>query len=153
MSILIALIVLLPPLGILFSLKSKYTNIRAKLVFTSISACSMFIMLCFILGGRAAETIKPNPVPPRSVGYMVPTPAPAAPGAAAPADWSDDAAREDEPTAPPTDSITVFSVRNNAVLYHGADICNGQSNRRSLSLTNALAEGLAPCPKCVGGGP
>jgi hypothetical protein len=149
MGMLVALIVLLPPLGILFSLKSKYTNMRTKLIFTSISSCSMLIMLCFILGGRAAETILPNPLPPRSVGYTAATPAPAAPGAGAPENTAGQAAVESAPTTPPSDSIIVYSVKNNAALYHSADVCDGQSNRRSLTLTVALAEGLKPCPKCI----
>ena len=149
MGMLVLLVVLLPPLGILFSLKSIYTTIRDKLIFTAISACSMLVMLCIIMGGRADKIILPDPVPPRSVGYTAATPAPAAPGAAAPADASREAAAQSAPTAPLSDSIIVYSVKYNAAMYHSADVCNGQSNRRSLTLTAALAEGLSPCPQCV----
>ena len=149
MGMLVLLVVLLPPLGILFSLKSKYTNMRDKLIFSSISSCSMLVMLCLILSGRADKPILPDPAPPRSVGYTAATPAPAAPGAAAPVNASHEAEAQSAPTIPPSDSIIVYSVKNNAALYHSADVCNGQSNRRSLTLTAALAEGLSPCSKCV----
>jgi len=102
-----------------------------------------------MLGGRADKIILPDPAPPRSVGYTAATPAPAAPGAAAPTNASYESATQSVPTTPPSDSIIVFSVKNNAALYHSADVCNGQSNRRSLTLTAALAEGLSPCPQCV----
>ena len=43
---------------------------------------------------------------------------------------------------------TVYCVFNGAEHYHVGMVCRNQSNGRALSIREALAEGLTPCPNC-----
>ena len=42
----------------------------------------------------------------------------------------------------------VYSVYNNARYYHAAENCEGQTNRRQLTVQQAISEGMGVCPKC-----
>ena len=42
----------------------------------------------------------------------------------------------------------VYSVYSNAKYYHAAEICGTQSNRRELTVAEAMSEGLGACPNC-----
>ena len=59
-----------------------------------------------------------------------------------------------EPTPEPAMSTeevldtVVYSVYNNAVYYHTGPVCNGQENRRQLTVRQAQSLGLGACPNC-----
>ena len=42
----------------------------------------------------------------------------------------------------------VYSVYSNAKYYHAAEICGTQSNRRALTVREAMNEGMDACPNC-----
>ena len=42
----------------------------------------------------------------------------------------------------------VYSVYSNAKYYHAAEICGTQSNRRALTVREAINEGMGTCPNC-----
>lgn len=42
----------------------------------------------------------------------------------------------------------VYSVFNNARFYHNSEQCDGQTNKRTLTLREAMQEGLGACPNC-----
>ena len=42
----------------------------------------------------------------------------------------------------------VYSVYSNAKYYHAAEICGTQSNRRALTIREAMNEGMGACPNC-----
>ena len=42
----------------------------------------------------------------------------------------------------------VYSVYSNAKYYHAAEICGTQSNRRALTVREAMNEGMGACPNC-----
>jgi len=43
---------------------------------------------------------------------------------------------------------TVYSVLNGARFYHSGTVCGTQSNRRTLTVREAIAEGMGACPDC-----
>ncbi len=45
-------------------------------------------------------------------------------------------------------NTTVYAVYNNAKMYHAHEVCGTQSNRRQLTVQEALLEGLGACPNC-----
>ena len=42
----------------------------------------------------------------------------------------------------------VYSVYNGAKFYHVAGTCRDQTNRRALTIREAISEGLKPCGRC-----
>ena len=66
-----------------------------------------------------------------------------------------------EPTVPPDsfatdmetselwDSHTVYTVYGVGQYFHRYSVCNGQANRRELTASDAINEGLEPCPDCL----
>ena len=156
MGVLIALVTFVPPLGMLFALRSSYTNTRAKVLFSLLSTISMTIFFTFLFGGRTGQVILPTPSVPRTAGYAAPSVAPAPPSAQAPAPITlndgvipANPLTNAGPGGSPNDPLTVYAVRDFATMYHMRDECDGQINRRSLTLAEAQSEGLTPCPKCV----
>ena len=45
-------------------------------------------------------------------------------------------------------NTTVYSVYSNAKYYHAAEICGTQSNRRALTIREAMNEGMGACKNC-----
>ena len=45
-------------------------------------------------------------------------------------------------------NTTVYSVYSNAKYYHAAEICGTQSNRRALTVREAMNEGMGACKNC-----
>ena len=45
-------------------------------------------------------------------------------------------------------NTTVYSVYSNARYYHSQEICGTQSNRRALTVREAMNEGMGACPNC-----
>ena len=45
-------------------------------------------------------------------------------------------------------NTVVYSVYSGAVYYHATTVCGNQSNRRELTVAEAMAEGLGACPDC-----
>jgi hypothetical protein len=159
------LIALVPPIGILIAWRSSYINLRGRLILSAVASCSLTIMLLMVMDGRSANAILPTPVVPAGYGYVQPTPAPAPGGAADDAAVATDPSTDVQPDAgetqaadaaadtavaeeDPAESTIVYAVRSNASLYHATDSCDGQVNRRVLTLREALDGGLTPCPKC-----
>ncbi|NLG25344.1 MAG: hypothetical protein GX558_08305 [Clostridiales bacterium] len=169
-ALLLAAVALLPPMGMLFAWRSRHVELRGRLILSAMAGATMTAMLTALLGGAPAAAIKPTPSVPTEYGYAAVTAAPAPVGAQAPVvapgvtpapgpeggEVGGDAApaRPDaaEATQPPQidrlDATLVYAVKSNATMYHASDICDGQVNRRVLTLREALDEVLAPCPKC-----
>lgn len=45
-------------------------------------------------------------------------------------------------------NTTVYSVYSNAKYYHASEVCGTQSNRRALTVREAMNEGMGACPNC-----
>ena len=48
------------------------------------------------------------------------------------------------------ENITVYAAYGQARYYHKSQVCNGQENKRELTLAEADKENLDPCPDCYG---
>lgn len=60
---------------------------------------------------------------------------------------ADDVVQETEVPADPMQAV-VYCVNVDAVYYHAESECRGQANHRSLTVGQALSEGLKPCGRC-----
>ena len=162
----IALSFLLPPAGIAFLWRRGIFRTRGRVLVTVFSTLWMAVILALILPGTEVLTISPAPAVPAAA-----TVAPndgivtalsnidqlleeqmAAEAALNPTvepemtDAEAEAARLAEQEA--ILNTTVYSVFNNAKYYHSREVCGTQSNRRSLTVREAMNEAMGACSNC-----
>lgn len=168
LALLAILCILLPPIGLLLIWRSDRVPMVIRLACSLAGTAAMTFLFTLLLPSeKTGSLIRPTPVTPVSAGYGVaanePVQLPDATSPAAPA--QPDTAPE-QPAADPLSGATapqptagdgaldpetvVYAVTNNAVSYHLQEICDTQTNNRTLTLQEALNEGLTPCEKCVG---
>ena len=156
-AILAALCLLLPPVGVMLVWRARRMAMPLRIGLSAAGFLSTTLIFFLLMRpSDAVSNILPTPVIPSQDGYGTITAnqsavepeisnVPAQPDAFAP-----------QPTEEPrdpgslTDDSTVYAVTNNASSYHLNPICDLQENHRSLTLREALNEGLAPCEKCIG---
>ena len=157
---------LLPPAGIAFLWRRGIFRTRGRLLITGLSTLWMAVVLAFVLPGAEVLTISPAPVVPVAAtvapndgivtalsnidqllaeqmaaeAALNPTPEPVLTDAEA------EAARLAEQEA--ILNTTVYSVFNNAKYYHSREVCGTQSNRRSLTVREAMNEAMGACSNC-----
>ena len=162
----IVLSFLLPPVGIAFLWRRGVFRTRGRMLITGLSTLWMAILLALVLPGSEVLTIAPAPMVPAAAtvapndGIVTalsnidqllaeqqaaeaaanPTPEPELTDAEA------EAARQAEQEA--ILNTTVYSVFNNAVYYHSREVCGTQSNRRSLTVREAINENMGACANC-----
>lgn len=161
------LCLLLPPVGIALSWRSKRMTVLLRSILSAVGFVSMTLIFFLLMRpDQASSDIRPTPVVPAQAGYgasvtEVPTAIPtieptSVPVQEAPVITGGDPSLTDpaltSPTEPPalTDDSIVYAVTNNASSYHMQPVCDMQENNRSLTLREALNEGLEPCEKCAG---
>ena len=154
------LTVLLPPLGLLLVWRSRRVNAMARIVLSMAGMASMTIIFSVLLNSGGTDPgILPVPVVPDYAGYDSTVSAVSVPNEPQPADdtgytvtYGDgtvDMVGGELPTDPALDVTLVYAVTNNATYYHAQQVCDLQTNSRVLTLDDAIAEGLLPCPKCA----
>lgn len=163
----ILLCVLIPPVGLALLWRKGVFLMRGRVLLTAISTLEMACIFALLL---PASVIQPE-VPVSSVPVAVTT-APddgtstaltnleqvlaeqrraeaEANGEEIPIDENDPEAQEklrEEQEA--ILNTIVYAVYNNAKMYHAREVCGTQSNRRQLTVQEALLEGLGACPNC-----
>lgn len=163
----ILLCVLIPPVGLALLWRKGVFMMRGRVLLTAISTIEMACVFALLL---PPSVIQPE-VPVASVPVAVTT-APddgtttaltnleqvlaeraraeaEANGEEPPVDENDPEAQEklrQEQEA--ILNTTVYAVYNNAKMYHAREVCGTQSNRRQLTVQEALLEGLGACPNC-----
>lgn len=161
---------LLPPAGLLILWRSRHTTLAMRIGASLLAVCAMTLFFGMRMENGQGGSILPSPVVPTTVGYgsvqvsshasggAAPAPAAnAAPGAAAPAPVQSEP-QQTENLPPPesepaqTSEQYVYTVSNNPSVFHAAETCDGQVNRRQITLDAALNEGLSPCEKCFSAG-
>jgi len=150
----LALLVLIPPLGLVVLWRSGYL-LRGKLIFSFLGLSALTLYFTLYLGANMAGPALPPPAPPVAAPTATPTPAPTQPASLA---LPIQSLEEGEGGQAPAPTLTprptkkgqtiVFSVRNNPKLYHKAATCDTQKNARQITLDEAKKEGLKPCPQC-----
>ena len=162
------LTLILPPLGILLMWRKGIFRMRGRVLITLLATVEMAII--FSSFGTEKELMQIKPVP------QVPVAATQAPNDSvitalsnidqllaqqqaqmhgsepaateAPTQEEMDAAAAKAAEQQAIDNTIVYSVFNNARFYHAVESCEGQTNRRQLTVQQAKSEGLGVCPKC-----
>ena len=130
----IALLVLLPPVGLLFLWNQGVFRTRGRMVLTALATVEM-MALCVLL--------TPRPQLVRQLAEVV----------ALGGDETDLMTEEEKLQKQSVDreailNTIVYAVYNNARLYHAQRVCGTQSNNRELTVQQAMMEALGPCPDC-----
>lgn len=161
----LALSLLLPPAGIVYLWRNGVFRSRGRLLVTALATAWMSVLLGFALPSRQVATVTPAPA--------VPTAATSAPsdGVVTALSNIDELLAEKQAaeaalngTEAPVDdaaaiaqynaeqqailNTTVYSVFSSAKLYHSREVCGTQSNRRALTVEEAMNEGMGVCPNC-----
>ena len=163
----ILLCVLIPPVGLALLWRKGVFMMRGRVLLTAISTIEMACVFALLL---PPSVIQPE-VPVASVPVAVTT-APddgtttaltnleqvLAERARAEAEANGDPLPIDENDPEAQEKLrqeqeailntTVYVVYNNAKMYHAREVCGTQSNRRQLTVQEALLEGLGACPNC-----
>lgn len=159
------LTLLLPPVGLVFLWRRGVFRARGRMLLTGIATVEMAVLFALLLPKQELYTETPVPAAP-------------APVTVAPDDGvvlalsnldqllaqrqaERDAAAGITPTPAPTDDAaymaeqeaildtTVYAVfGHGARLYHADTVCGTQSNRRSLTIREAMSAGMGACPDC-----
>ena len=162
----IVLSFLLPPVGIAFLWRRGVFRTRGRMLITGLATLWMAVLLALILPGSEVLTIAPAPMTPAAAtvapndgivtalsnidqllaeqqaaeAALNPTPEPEITDAEA------EAARLAEQEA--ILNTMVYSVFNNAKYYHSREVCGTQSNRRTLTVREAINETMGACSNC-----
>lgn len=158
---------LLPPLGLMFMWRMAVFQQRGRILISVLSTVEMMLFIFLMLPGVVLETAMPIPSTPQAVSfapesnvrsalsnmdeilYQKELDEMLAQGGDANALLPDEeqlqlAAAEQEAIL----GTTVYSVYSGARFYHSSQVCGNQSNRRALTVREAMAEGLGACPDC-----
>ena len=159
------LTLVLPPVGLAYLWRAGVFRTRGRMLITALATIEMAVIFSFML--PQDELLSQAPVP------VAPVAATIAPddGVVSALDNLDqllaqrqaeqEAASGVTPTPAPTDDAAylaeqeailhtiVYSVYGNgARYYHKNSVCGTQSNRRELTVEEAMAEGMGACPDC-----
>lgn len=160
--------IVLPPVGLFYMWYAGVFRRRGRVVLTAVAFVEMALIwlwdpLGFMPGSTAPMTVSPVP------GYAAAvTPAPddetinalsnieellavgvsnpdttISPDATPRLTQAEELALKEE-----TYNTIVYSVFRGAKYYHASTVCGNQSNGRALTVREALAEGMGPCPDC-----
>lgn len=156
------LLFLLPPIGIFYCWRNGVFRQRGRIVMTAVSMLEMAFLLFLVLPAPAIPVQFPVPQAPAAATVV---PQGAVLNALSNIDElvvSRQAAEIDESVTPePTDQAAymaeqeailqtiVYSVYgSSAKYYHSVEICGTQTNRRALTVQEALSENMGACPNC-----
>ena len=159
------LTLLLPPVGIVYLWRKGVFRTRGRMLLTGIATLEMAAVLLCIL--PTPQLVQDMPVP------HLPLAATVAPddgivsalsnidqllaqeqAAEAAASVTPEPLTDEEAAAQHAAeqeailNTTVYSVFSNARSYHSQEICGTQSNRRALTVREAMNEGMGACPNC-----
>ena len=162
------LLVLLPPVGIAYMWYKGIFAVRGRVLLTVVGVVIMTAMFGFLMPKNSVVEIRPSAV---KASLRTPLPTDSELNALSnmeellagienrpvvESDYNeatgqtvaDDGAGEATPEPEDPMAAVVYSVRSGAKYYHKSGECNGQVNRRTLTVAQALNEGLKPCGRC-----
>lgn len=160
----LVLCLLLPPLGLMYMWREGVFKARGRILLTALTTIEMMLVAVLLTPAASPAPILPVPGIPSRV-----TPAPqsnvltalsnmdeilrqqqeangvqATQGPSA----AELLAQEENQRKEVMDTV-VYCVYDSAVrYYHAAPVCGNQSNRRALTVQEAMSEGLGACPDC-----
>ena len=159
----IVLCLLAPPLGLMFLWRVGVFRPRGRVLISALATVEMALLAVLIMPKPTVNAELPVPGTPVRV-----TAAPSSEVLTALSNMDEilkaqQAAQNPEATVGPSlveqlqqeeaerDEIMntiVYSVYSGAVYYHATTVCGNQSNRRELTVAEAMSEGLGACPNC-----
>lgn len=162
------LTLILPPVGILYMWRSGVFRMRGRALVSLIGTIEMAILFGLMMPDTKITQVSPVPQTPAAVTVApddtVVTALSNIDQLLSSQQAAQDSAQPDATDAPTDDEISeaaqkaaeqqailntiVYSVYNNARYYHASENCEGQTNRRQLTVQQAMSEGLGVCPKC-----
>lgn len=153
-----------PPLGLMFLWRMGVFRTRGRVVVTALATVEMILIGVLLTPQAVQESIAPVPGVPSRV-----TPAPESNVLTALSNMDEilraqqeangvqatqgpsaaEMLKEEEAERQAVMNTTVYAVYgSSAVRYHAAPVCGNQSNRRALTVAEAMSESLAACPDC-----
>lgn len=157
----ILLCLLIPPLGLMFLWRKGVFRTRGRVLVTALATVEMAVVLALMMPNDAVSPAPPVP------GYAERyTPAPESEVLTALSNMDEllrqqQAADAGETYVSPIDqqqmmaeqqaildSVVYAVYDSGARYYHSVTVCGNQSNLRALTVQEALADGLSPCPDC-----
>ena len=163
----ILLLIIIPPVGLLFMWRNGVFRARGRMLLTTLATVEMMAIGVLLTPRNELSSQLPLPVAPQSV-----TAAPAEENlnalynieellyekqlAEVVALGGDETnlmteeeklARQEEDREKILNTI-VYAVYNKAIRYHSQMVCGTQSNGRALTVQQAMMEALSPCPDC-----
>ena len=154
------LTLLLPPVGIVYLWRKGVFRTRGRVLVSALATAEMLLIATLLIPASTLQSEDPLPV---NAERYTPAPdsealnalsnmdellraqqGPVAGSTVAPIDQEAERAAQQEVLA-----TVVYAVYDSgARYYHSQTVCGNQSNLRSLTVQEALAEGLGPCPDC-----
>lgn len=157
----IALTLLLPPIGLMFLWRKGVFRTRGRILITAVATIEMAVAIALMM--PAASITTAMPIPGAAARF---TPAPESEVLTALSNMDEllrqqQAAEAGETYVSPIDQAammaqqeeilasTVYTYNGEgARYYHSVTVCGNQSNLLTLTVEEALAKGLGPCPDC-----
>ncbi len=168
-AIAFVLTIVCAPLGILYMWRAGVFRVRGRVLMTLIGAVVMVFVFSLASPETEAQPVLPTASKPQAIALVsedesatalsnmdqllglapapdaaVPVPAEGAVDPAAQQPVQDDQAAQEAELL----NTTVYAVYNGAQNYHTEGTCGTQTNRRQLTIQEALDEGLTPCTRC-----
>lgn len=157
------------PLGILYMWRAGVFRVRGRVLMTLVGALVMVFIFSFASPEAQVQPVQPTASKPQAITLtsedesvtalsnmdqllgLAPAPdtvAPAEPDTAAGLDEAQQAQDDAAVQQAELLNTTVYAVYNGAQNYHTEGTCGTQTNRRQLTIQEALDEGLTPCTRC-----
>jgi len=155
---------LCPPAGLAFLWRKGVFRTRGRMLLTVLATIEMTFLFVLLMPEQEIITDLPVPVPPVAVTaaprddvtsalsnieqVLAAQQAESGVGVEVeatmtPEEKAEQAAREEAIL-----NSRVYSVYSGAKLYHSSTVCGTQSNRRALTVREAMAEGMGACKDC-----
>ena len=173
----LVLTLLCPPLGVLYMWRAGVFRVRGRAILTAIACVELGIIFALNMPGTALTEIIPTPGSPTRItavseGEYVsalsnmdellglidttqevaevtePTTDGGEIDGLFDANTAQQALTTEEARQQAILDTIVYSVYNGAKFYHVAGTCRDQTNRRALTIREAISEGLKPCGRC-----
>lgn len=160
----IVLCLLLPPVGLLFLWRMGVFRVRGRMLVTVLATVEMAVICAALMPRATMISSVPAPGTPARV-----TPAPESdvltalsnmdqilkaqqdaqnPGATQGPSIAEMLEQQTAEQEEVLNTIVYCVYDSSARLYHKNPVCGNQSNRRQLTVQEAMAEGLGACPDC-----
>ena len=157
----ILLCIFLPPLGLMFLWRKGVFRLRGRVVITALATAEMAVLFSMMMPAATVSTV--TPMPGSAERYA---PAPESQVLSALSNM-DEILRQQQLAEGGDDTVVLIDqqqqlAQQQEVLgtivyayngsgtryYHSVTVCGNQSNLLTLTVQEALAEGLGPCPDC-----